>query len=59
MFSINKNKYRNIRKSKNSNMKPSISHRIPSNYNYVNDLLIIMNIKQEVLMLLNHYTKMH
>ena len=32
---------------------------LDNNYYYLNDLLIIMNIKQEILMSLKHYAKMY
>ena len=36
-----------------------MSSCLDNNYYHVNDTLIIMNIKQEILMSLNHYVKIY
>ena len=57
MFSISEK--RAIRKANNLNFKHSINHEacLSSNYYYVNDLLIIMSIKREILKLLEPSAK--
>ena len=59
MFHINKAELFANPKSRTLNVLKTMRSCLDNNYYFVNDLLIIMNIKREILMSLNHNVKMN
>ena len=60
VFSINKNKNRVIRQPKDlRNLVKAIRSCLENNYYCVSDLILIINIKREIIMSLKYYAKIY